>query len=327
MKRTAVLILTHFVNPTIIDTFFRLKNEAPSNFDVYLVLSVGDKSTTTPPEAEIFGDRIYTVNYIKLHKVDYHERCSSNSLSDPAWKMGGNADLMAICFADDHPIYDYIWGIEYDVHFEGSWGFFLSRFEASEADLLGTLIGPISELAVQDMPPAFRDETGSRPSPEDIVAGFFPIFRMSRAMISTLNEAYKTGWNGHYEYTLGTLAKRKGLTIEDIGGDGAFVQPHNKNAFYFATKKRWDKCPGTFVFRPSFSRVQHRLNTLWHPVKPDGNYFTYSPPINSRSPVGWAKSLLKVPYYHAVVKCWFWFKWRPAAENPVPPTKTASAGK
>ena len=319
-KSIAVLVLTHFVNPTVIDVYKRLKVEVPENHDVYLVLSVGDGPIQTLARADVSADRLYAVNDAKLFNPAYTERCSPESLSHILWRKAGNADLMSLCFAADHPQYNDVWCVEYDVHFEGNWAFFFDRFAGSDADLLGTLLGPVEELPlnVQTMPPVLRDEAGIRPTPSDTVVGFFPIYRMSRALLKTIDAAYRAGWNGHYEFSFGTLAKRHGLRIEDIGGDGPFVQPCNKNVFYFANRRRWDKSPGTFVFRPSFSSVQHRENTLWHPLKPVGNYFNHSPPADKSNPLAWIKSYGKAAYYYAAVTLWFRTKWRPAAQTPVP---------
>jgi hypothetical protein len=52
----------------------------------------------------------------------------------------------------------------------------------------------------------------------------------------------------------------------DIGGDGEFVRPLNRNRFYRNTPSRGSLMPGTFVFRPvmdSPGNGQH----AWHPVK------------------------------------------------------------
>jgi hypothetical protein len=314
-KPVAILVLTHFIDASIIAMFQRLNAETPEDHDVFLVFNSGADPAQPPSDAAIFGDKLYIVHDAKLFNPVYSERCGEQSLRHELWRKAGSADLMVLCFALEHQHYQHIWGVEYDVHFQGLWSFFFDRFAGSNADLIGTLLGPMDELPanVQAMPPAFHDEAGNRPASADAIAGFFPIFRMSRAFLKMLDGSYRNGWNGHYEYTLGTLAQRHAMTVEDIGGDGPFVRPHNKNAFYFASHRRWDKSPGTFVFRPELSSVRRHENTLWHPVKPNGVYFNHAPPAGDPRPLARIKASAKAAYYHAAITAWFWFKWRPAS--------------
>ena len=61
-KSFAVLVLTHFVNPTVIDVYKRLQIEVPENHDVYLVLSGGDGPVQTLASADVPAHRLYAVN-------------------------------------------------------------------------------------------------------------------------------------------------------------------------------------------------------------------------------------------------------------------------
>ena len=126
----------------------------------------GADPAQSPPGAEAFGGKLYNVHYAKLFNPQYIERCSAGSLCHELWRRTGKADLMTLCFAIDHPHYQHVWAVEYDVHFQGLWTFFFNRFAASKADLIGTLLGPMDDLPanVQVMPPAFHDEAGDRPA-------------------------------------------------------------------------------------------------------------------------------------------------------------------
>jgi hypothetical protein len=109
---------------------------------------------------------------------------------------------------------------------------------------------------------------------------------------------------------------RHGMEIEDIGGNGPYVKPENRNRFYFASKGTYTKSPGTFVFRPSFHQVMKRENTLWHPVKPPGDYAMWYAP---RGSVSLAKTVLervKPSIWWLIIWLWFAFIWR---RLPAPP--------
>ena len=63
------------------------------------------------------------------------------------------------------------------------------------------------------------------------------------------------------------LSTTYGLTIEDIGGDGKFVTPHNEERFYTNTPQMSGLAPGTFVCPPKSCEPLTYANKLYHPVK------------------------------------------------------------
>jgi hypothetical protein len=176
----------------------------------------------------------------------------------------GNTDTIFLLFHRQHPQYEHVWGIEYDVHYEGSWSYFFDHFGGSTADLLGTTLGG----TFKNVSPKVTDPSGTPLADNDVVRGFFPVFRLSRRALATLDDAYQSGWSGHAELVWATVLTKEGLEIEDFGGDGIYVKPQNINRFYCNHPSRWSLSPGTFVFRPNV-KVLSRPNTLWHPVKPD----------------------------------------------------------
>ena len=141
-----------------------------------------------------------------------------------------------------------------------------------------------------------------------MVRGFYPLFRLSNRFLRVLDQEYQRGWHGHYELTWGTIARRNGLAIEDIGGNGRYVKSHNCDMFYFNTFYTQSLSPGTFVFRPALTTVRKRENTLWHPVKPAGTYFNWVPlhldVWETLHPREWFNPLLR----KTMVELWFRYR-------------------
>jgi hypothetical protein len=308
------------VNPAIIDLFRRATAEAPAGYDVFLVMNLGEKDLKRPEGTEVFGERLYLTNHARLLSLPYPEKCRAEGWSGDGWNFNdGNVELVALVFHHDHSEYDYCWVMEYDVHYEGRWGFLFERFERSKGDLLATMVFDATATPHKlDMMPPFRDETGKKPPPEEAIISFLPLHRISRRLLDALDAGYRQGWNGHYEFVLATLAKRLGYEVEDIGGVGPYVRPHNRNVFYFSNVKRWDMSPGTFVFRPSFTKARRYPDTLWHPLKPSDPYFNHCPAKEENNLYGWTKFISKFVWYRTAMTLWHLFRHRPAAFTPVP---------
>jgi hypothetical protein len=312
--KNAVLIMTHFLDQFIVDKFNRIRNEVPSGYDVFLLIHVESNEPICPRELEAYKDKIYFYTTQEILKLPYPARCNPKEWID---NRSFQVDLLLACFHKNNPGYDYYWGIEYDVHYEGRWEVFFERFERSAADLLGTMMGSaIKAPHVTNLLPPFHDHSGKRPDLNEVVVGFFPLYRLSKRLLDGIHIEYKRGWNGHYEVTWGTIAKRYGYEIEDFGGSGPYTKPHNKHVFYFANMNRWDKNPGTFVFRPKISRIRKKENTLWHPVKPRSDFFDHCPAKEQNNLYGWMKFVTKYVWYELAITVWFMFCWRPAKSSP-----------
>jgi hypothetical protein len=192
-----------------------------------------------------------------LQSDHFHQRFNFNP---------GNVELPVPRFFKERSHYDYYWIVEYDVRFSGSWNAFFSAFAGNRSDLLGTTLTRYEKL-----PDWFHWQSldlANRPVGKDrYLRGFFPIYRLSRRALAQLDSDYCEGVKGHFECLVPTLLDQAGMTIEDIGGDGDFVRPGNRNRFYRNTPTCHTLMPGTFVFRPTMDRPGDEPNTLWHPVK------------------------------------------------------------
>lgn len=311
MARICVVILAHFYDDWLAAKLTKLAAEAPADHAIFLASSDGPESL---PAAIPGIDGVFAVTDAALHAMPYATRCAQRQTT-PAEA----ADLLQLLFWQTHPDFVQYWFIEYDVEYCGDWGVLFNRFRASEADLLATKIVPLSQTPRKaelleprlSLPPALAGRAG------ETMLAFFPICRFSPAAFRCLDTRYREGIVGHYEMTLATCCFLDGLVLEDFGGNGPFVRPHNRNRFYFCTPHTFSHSPGSFVFRPVMRRALMRRNTLWHPIKPDGVRLWY--PRRLRGNL--AKTtleMLKPLLWHVVIWLWFATLWRPLRDTEVP---------
>jgi hypothetical protein len=271
-KKTAILLLTHLRNRSIEQQFSKILLECSSRFDVFFLCD----NTDGIFDSYRGNDRFFLFNRNRLFELGYPGKSSAENLRrthqndahhqrfnfDP-----GNVELPVLLFFKEHPEYERFWMIEYDVRFTGPWDRFLSAFEASDADLLGTTLTRHATTPNWYHWPSL-DLSGKPIGKDRYIRGFFPIYRLSRRALVQLDRDYLDGVTGHFECLIPTLLHHAGMTIEDIGGDGEFVRDGNRNRFYRNTPVRGSLTPGTFVFRPVRHRPGDEPDTLWHPVRP-----------------------------------------------------------
>jgi hypothetical protein len=210
-----------------------------------------------------------------------------------------------------NPEVEHVWGIEYDVHYEGDWSTLFGHFADSTADLLATAIRSKRETPKKMVVPPLQAPSFRPYLEADRMYAFLPLFRLSRRGASAIDRAYRAGAAGHYELTWATILHGAGLTLEDIGGDGAFVRPENVDRFYFNTPASFSLGPGTFVFRPPLRNVIRRANTLWHPVKPPIVRNWYAIRFRFDNPLKNAIETVKPYANRLLIRAWFITRWNP----------------
>jgi hypothetical protein len=177
----------------------------------------------------------------------------------------GNCIFPILLFAREHPV-GYIWKVEYDTRFSGDWKFLFQQFVNNESDLLGTTIYRYDFRPEWNWWKSLKAPNRSLDT-KLLLRGFFPVFRLSQKAYRILNDAYEEGWSGHYEVSIPTILNYYGCSIEDIGGDGEFVKPGNRNRFYTNTPAAPGLAPGTFVCPPHDCNDSSVSNLLYHPIK------------------------------------------------------------
>ncbi|MBW7850593.1 MAG: hypothetical protein H3C38_08870 [Rhodospirillales bacterium] len=260
-RSEAVLLLTHFLDEHIVSLYRRLAAEAGAR-DVRILFNATDDGN---PGYRAPGDAaVWPFGEADLRSLGYPRK--GRHISDL------DIELFSFPFQRAHPEYEHVWIVEYDVDFTGSWSEVFDAFSSNDADLLATNIHRFADNPGWWNWRGVRGP-GGRVATEALVRVFMPFSRMSRRAYATLDAAYRQGWRGHYECTVPTILTQAALRIEDIGGDGEFVRPANRNRFYTSTPTVNDLSPGTFVFRPVMAAAGGRPNTLWHPVKPPGTRY------------------------------------------------------
>ncbi len=258
MKRNSVILfLTHFIDNEIVSLYQSIENDCAKDFDVILLYD----NTRNDFSPSAFSKKlIFTFTLNDLRATGYPEKSNIKK------RITGNVETPLLLYYQKNPKYSYYWVVEYDVRFTGSWNDFFSYFSDNDADLLGTTLFSYN---VRPGWPHWQSlqTPGIKFKKDDLIRGFFPIYRLSNRALAKLHDAYMTGWAGHYEVSIPTLLKYSDFRIEDIGGDGEFVDRDNLNRFYRNTSKNAGLSPGTFVFRPIMTRPGEEKGMLWHPIK------------------------------------------------------------
>ncbi len=272
--RDAVLLMTHFVDDTIVGHARRLMAEAGGR-DVYVLLNKTDDVNPgyrRPADISVFE---FTVE--DLRRLDYPFK--GRRIRDK------DIELFAFTFMRAHPEYDRVWVVEYDVAYTGRWGDLFDHFDRSDAALLAT---SLHRWAVNPAWPnwsSVRTPDGPPVELSAYVRAFMPFYRLSRAGFEALDRAYRAGWDGFYEGIVPRILLDAGLAVEDLGGSGEFVAPHNRGRFYSSNPADNTLSPGTFVFRPIVARPGPGADTLWHPVKPEQATHRTGWPIKRREQI------------------------------------------
>lgn len=302
--RVCIVFNCHVLTAAVQATFRRLQNEVPRDHDVFFLFLNDEEPKGV---AEDILNQVVRVAQEDMLQLGFSEKCRREG-----WSITGNMDLSFLEFFRRHPGYDQYWFVEYDVHWQGHWSIFFERFRNSKAGLIAATIQRIDQVPAKlrllsipelKIPPQFRWDAASN------LKSFLPICRLSNSTLTALQRAYEGGLGGHYEITVPSIAAQESLEVEDIGGNGIFVRPENRNRFYFASGSTYTHSPGSFVFRPG-PKVLDRENTLWHPVKPPGVPVWHPMRLTGRlhktlleimKPIGW----------QFIIRLWFATLWRP----------------
>lgn len=254
----SILFTSHLVSPSIYWTYRRLRRAVPHTYDVYWLY---DDSKGSPPWI-VRSNNYYTYS-AKALKGKGYPFTIGDSLTP------GNNHFPVIDFHRLHSGYTHYWIVEYDVRFTGAWSSFFNHFENNTADLLSAAI-----TRHADAPEFVFWNSLSHPS-KNIAASkqirsFNPIYRISREALNFIDAAHREGWSGHHEVLLPTLLCENGFTIEDFGGEGAFVPEGRENTFYTSEDLNKFGIPdkGTHRYQPRFWKAGSQPNKIYHPVKP-----------------------------------------------------------
>lgn len=256
LPRECLLFLCHHTRASALAALDKLRAEC-THLDV---IPLFDQTQGALPLQDIPDARVVTCTEVTA-SLPYPVKHRHH----PGTFWPKNIDLPLMAFFQQEPDYDYYWVIEYDVRFTGHWQFFFSHFRHNTSDLLATTL---FDHAIRPQWPHWK----SLRSPVQIplaerTRAILSFYRLSRAALQSLHEAYTRGWGGHYEVTIPTFLKHQGYTLEDLGGDGAYVAPENINRFYTNSPQNPGLAPGTYVIRERQRQKKILPNKLYNPFK------------------------------------------------------------
>jgi hypothetical protein len=254
-----VIWQTHRLDAASLEEYERLEKDCQGKFDT-LVLYDNSRGDFEQPASHP------TSEFSMFDIKELAKKYNLNHFREPVSITPGNTIFPLLDFAHTHP-YSYYWLIEYDVRYTGSWRELFTYFSSSKSDLLGTTLYRHQFRPSWCWWSSLRKPRFSIVRQTNWIRGLFPVLRISAQGLQVLHKANRKGWKGHYEVLMPTALYHYGLTLEDFGGDGEFVDEENKNRFYTNTPLVDGLGPGTFVCPPSQPVADRLPNKLYHAVK------------------------------------------------------------
>lgn len=289
----AVVFVTHRADPTVLARYLRLRSTIGPHRRSYLLCD-GSADTDIPDMTRaLLGDDLLTFRPSELASMPYPAKAGDADFQ----VVPGNCDLIWLWFLRERPEHDRYWFVEYDVEFTGSWTTLFRHFTDSSSDLLSTTIRRYQ--LDPDWPHWSTLTVPTHVELSSSIRSFLPVARLSYEAGRALDRAYRRGWGGHQEVVAPTALHHLGLEVEDIGGDGPFVQTGNTNRFYTNTPSREGLYPGTFVYRPKRRDAGIMAHKLWHPVKPTAGRLSSWIRLGAE----WARARLPGPVQEFVRSC------------------------
>lgn len=180
----------------------------------------------------------------------------------------GNVHFPLIQYSRSHPS-EYYWFIEHDVRFTGDWQLIFDYFKLSNADYITSYLTRYKDHPRWTWWNALSHPT-EKVSNSQKIRSFNPIFRISHRALKYIESKQKQGWVGHQELLIPTLLHGAGFSLRDIGGSGAFVEPQDRNRFYYdpgPDPVRDFRATGSIRWQPPYRVAWHKpKNKLYHPV-------------------------------------------------------------
>ena len=259
--RNAIIYLTHHANEH--DDFQLTKltdvwNCKECENDIFVVMDVTNNSSNQKFHIHnLSSDKIKNVQLIKLTEKEVTDDLGEcgyvmkyyETTQNPLFY--GNCMLM-IMYVWNHLLslenYDYVWVIEHDVYYKGSWSYLFDFFADKTEDFIPAQINEYSKDFWHARQYDFKENIPL----EKFLISFNPIMRLSKRALNVLDKSYRSGSSGFYEIFLATLFNSlDGMSQKDIC------------AFGFADRERF-----TYIKRRSLDKkLIDRDNYLYHPIK------------------------------------------------------------
>ena len=258
LDKDVILLVSHTVNKVLIHKYHQIKKQMPE-FDVILLLD-DEEGRIDTKLLEGIDCRIFDVDM--LNDLNYEP--IEETL------IPGSNHFALLWFFLHNPRYKNYWNIEYDVDFTGDWGVLFKSFQSVSADFISTHIQTYEETPNWYWWNSYHGVTLNIPLIKRI-RSFNPIYRISPAALSFLDQFLKKGNSGHHEVLIPTALYHSGFNIVDFGGCGKFVLPQYTEKFYYFSSIMPNGMKGSMRDKPNISSVSsfHIPDKLFHPVKND----------------------------------------------------------
>lgn len=185
----------------------KLTGITDENTDFYVLFHLTTSHGVIPDELQSYASHIYTFTSDILYDMGYMP------LGDNL--IPGSCHFPILKFYLSHSSYDYYWFIEDDVCFTGDWRILLNAFSTDDTDLISCYV-----KSYQDDPKWVWWESlyssDAQVSREEYTSSFNPICRLSGNMLEGIHKALLSGWRGHSEAVMATVARHFHFSIKDM---------------------------------------------------------------------------------------------------------------
>lgn len=214
MKKNIMVFRTHFWDSFCTQQFDKLRNQCGSD-NVFLLF---DDTQTPFPDTTAPTTRLSAPNpdpKVRTVLTNFNECISFNKLhrSNKEQVESQIGIFGKLCPVD----YDFVWFIEYDVYCDGDWAkvFDVVQAKKKTTDFMATKVFEYKDYILWNHWFAITGRRYDRPPLTERVKGFFPIVRISTALMKEIHDNMGV-YSGFSEVYIPTLTKQRGLTYGNL---------------------------------------------------------------------------------------------------------------
>lgn len=262
MKKNLICFISHVINNEIVDLFKEISLGIPEDSDIIFISPTSlDKRSDFSKILEI------TSGVTNL----YLEKTEENLIDQNTYTF--RSQLIFKNIYKLFPGYEYYYLIEYDVRFNGDWGYLFQSLNLLTEDLVCSHLSHYNNIYEAGPYPRWKlrkmfskddrliiDEFGK--ITEDLCFSFLPFCRLSNRLMRVVNNYYKT-FDGFFEIVIPTLCIKNNFSSIDLDSLGFTCPPLEEMENYHF------KCnSGSMSWYEEDKTVYEKPNILIHPVKP-----------------------------------------------------------
>lgn len=209
---TVVLFLTHKWSKSIGYRFSRLRRELSPLVDCFVLLQ-SDGGEVLSSWTAFLGALGAPEALVPFAADELPGELGLRFYGDR--RILGNTHFPLLRFARSGR-YRHYWQVESDVDYRGNWLSFFSAYRECETHLIASHIFRFHDWPTWPLWTTLGAPQGVELVPGEMYKAFFPLFRISTEAIGAVEQAHRSGWQGHFEVLIPTTLKRAGLRIHDL---------------------------------------------------------------------------------------------------------------